>query len=241
VHVWLASIDYFITEIDQLWSLLSSAEIQRAKKYRFAADRNRYVIAHALLRLISSNYVQIAPDRLQFDNTVDKKPFLAEAHGSGIQFNLSHSGTFVLVAVAQDRQVGIDIEQIKPIQEMDLMSEQYFSAAEKACLHAAGPEDKLNQFFAYWTKKEAFIKAIGRGLSFPLSNLDISAVSDGSGFNYSDTSGDTSSWTFKDLPHVAGFKTSCVVEGNNPQVSCWQLTESNLSIFINKKDVLYEN
>jgi 4'-phosphopantetheinyl transferase len=171
VHVWRASLDQPPPVVDRLAGLLASDEAQRAARFRFARDRDRYIVGRGLLRTLLSRYVGRLPDELRFTYGAFEKPALA---GGGPHFNLSHSGPLALLAVSGGAEVGIDVEIDDADFAKERIAERFFSKAEVLELRSLPEEVQPHAFLACWTRKEAFIKARGDGLSLPLDSFDVS-------------------------------------------------------------------
>lgn len=150
---------------------LSEDELQRASRFHFEKDRSHYIIARVSLRGILSRYLQCDPRGLKFSANEYGKPFLPDHK---MEFNLSHSGDFALIAVARGRKVGVDVELIREDVELENLAARYFSPREVSEFMALSPEQRTLGFFNCWTRKEAYIKAQGRGLSLPLDGFDVS-------------------------------------------------------------------
>lgn len=158
----------------ELWQLLSRDERERAEKFRYAKDRQHYVIARATLRKLLAERLRIVPEAVEFVETEYGKPKLASVHGAAdAEFNLSHSGSLALYAFASGRAVGVDVELIREVPDADDLAERFFSPAEIASLKALPHEERSLAFLACWTRKEALIKALGLGLSCPLNAFDV--------------------------------------------------------------------
>ena len=155
---------------------LSADERARAARFRFARDRERFVAARGMLREILSLYLDAEARRLSFGYETHGKPFLAE-HGA-LCFNVSHSLDTVLIAVAHNRKVGVDIECARGSIAVEEIAERVFSASEKQALSSLEGEAKRMAFLQFWTRKEAYIKADGRGMSLLLEHIDVSAPTD---------------------------------------------------------------
>jgi 4'-phosphopantetheinyl transferase len=164
LHVW--RIDLARARVDQ--AALSDEEQARAARFLLERDRRRFVASHAALRRILTRY--LGPVAPRFADGPHGKPFL---DGAALRFNLSHSGELALVAVADGREVGVDVEAVR---ELDLagMARVSFSPRERAALFALPPDERLPAFFRCWTRKEAHLKATGFGLALPLDGFDVS-------------------------------------------------------------------
>ena len=160
-------------ERDARWSTLSATEHEQAGRFRFEADRDRFIAARGGLRAILSAYVGAPAAQLAFQTNSHGKPSLSEP-GTPIDFNLSHSGECVLIGISRDGPCGVDIESSRPGRAEHEIAERFFCPRELTWLkHTAGG------FFRLWTAKEAVIKAVGHGLSIPLSDVDVTDVLDG--------------------------------------------------------------
>ena len=150
---------------------LSEEEAKRAVRFRFEKDRIRYIVAHGCLRNILARYLQCEPGVLNFDINEYGKPSI---NGHKLEFNLSHSGDFALIAVSHKRKVGVDVERIHSDMEFESIADRFFSPNELAELMSLPLEQRAIAFFNCWTRKEAYIKAQGLGLSLPLDSFDVS-------------------------------------------------------------------
>jgi len=175
IHIWHASVDRPDADLSYLESLLSPDEKTRAERFHFSPDKNRYVAARGLLRELLGAYLEQAPATLQFSYAQYGKPSLAsENKSSGLCFNVSHSGNLVLYAIAKERNLGIDVEQMRADAAGDEIAQRYFSAREVSDLRSLPPEQKLEGFFNCWTRKEAYLKATGMGLQIALDSFVVS-------------------------------------------------------------------
>ena len=157
-----------------LWQLLSRDERERAEKFRYAEHRQHYIVARASLRRLLAERLCIDPRAVEFVETRYGKPRLAPVHGSAdVEFNLSHSGILALYAFTSGRAVGVDVELIREVPDADDLAERFFSPTETASLRALPLDQRSLAFLACWTRKEAFIKALGLGLSCPLDAFDV--------------------------------------------------------------------
>ncbi len=172
VHLWFASLERTGSEVLHFTGVLSEDEGARAARFLFERDRRRFVVARGWLRTILGGYLQTPPGAIRFAYGEFGKPVLPDA--GDLCFNLSHSDERVLCAVTRERQVGVDLERLRPMPEMDAIAAQVFSAREQAAYRSVAPDARARAFFNGWTRKEAYIKAIGDGLSCPLERFDVS-------------------------------------------------------------------
>ena len=171
VHVWRLRLGATPAGLASLRDLLDDAERQRADRFVFGVHRDRYVVAHGLLRRLVSRYTGASAAGLAFVGEARAKPRLSRR--PSLRFSLSHSGDLGLVALAWNREVGVDVEAIRPLDDLEGLAETCFSPAEKAEFKALPEASRLRAFFEGWTRKEAFLKAIGDGLSRPLSSVEV--------------------------------------------------------------------
>ncbi len=175
VHVYSLWLDAPLARIAALGTLLDKEEQARADRFRFSKDRNRFILAHGWLRLLLGQYLQMDPHLLSFTYSQYGKPALENAPREiDLRFNLSHAGNLALLAITLGRAIGADIEHIRAdFPGMDV-AEHFFSAQEFATLQTLSADQQTLAFFNCWTRKEAYIKALGEGLSHPLHTFDVS-------------------------------------------------------------------
>lgn len=172
VHIWSIPLDQE-ARCTRLANLLSADETARAARFYFPRDARRYTVGRATLRLILSRYVDLPPTDLRFDYGTHGKPALnAEMNAVGLEFNLSHSADHALCAVTHGHAVGIDLEEMRELDYLQ-MAGTVFSAYEQAVLQSLPRSQHPAAFYNGWTRKEAYIKAHGQGLSMPLADFDV--------------------------------------------------------------------
>jgi 4'-phosphopantetheinyl transferase len=174
VALWCATLNQPDNVVGQLCTLLTSEELARAERFRRLEHQRCAIVARGVLRAILGGYLAMAPRNIALSCDSYGKPGLASPDGlEPFQFNLSHSGSLVLYAFALDRLVGIDVEQISPVPDMDTLARRNFSEREYAEFQQLAPACKLEAFFQTWTRKEAYVKALGKGLSEPLDGFAV--------------------------------------------------------------------
>jgi 4'-phosphopantetheinyl transferase len=165
-------------ELESLAVLLSADERARAARFRNAAHGSRFIVAHGRLRQILAAMLGIAPAELQFAAGTHGKPSLAaEFAASGLCFNLSHSDALGLLGWAWRREIGVDVEAWRQMNDEAALVRRYFSQAEITAWEAVSPAQRSEAFFNIWTRKEAYVKAVGRGLGLALDSFDVSLES----------------------------------------------------------------
>ena len=174
VHVWRARLDLPASPMDQFEKLLSYDEFVRARRFRFPVHRNRFVSRRGILRCLLGAYLQISPADVILENTEFGKPLLARRHNTNLRFNFSVSEDLALYAITRGRDIGVDLEYIKPAISHESVAEQFFAAREVAQLRAIPKGQQPAAFFDCWVRKEAYIKARGMGLSLALDSFEVS-------------------------------------------------------------------
>jgi 4'-phosphopantetheinyl transferase len=173
-HVWRAALAADEAALDAHRRLLADDERARAQRFVFERDRRRYTVVRATLRRLLGRYLDRDPQTIDFVYGAQGKPALAPASGDPvIAFNLSHAEELAAYAFSLHGQIGVDIEYHRPLKDMRQLAATVFSSTELAALDALPHDRQPAAFYACWTRKEAFIKAIGQGLSFPLKEFDV--------------------------------------------------------------------
>ncbi|HLG61382.1 MAG TPA: 4'-phosphopantetheinyl transferase superfamily protein [Ktedonosporobacter sp.] len=225
VHVWRASLQAPLTLVQHLKALLSPEETTKANRFYFDRDRNHYIVARGLLRTLLGRYLSVAPEQLCFLYNDYGKPVLEFPRvDPPLRFNVSHSHELALLAFSYQRELGVDVEYMRTNIEYEDLARHSFSPNEQAVLLALPPEVKQQAFFNCWTRKEAYIKARGMGLSLDLALFDVSLVP-GESIALLDSREDqreVARWRFHELAPGAGYAGALAVEGQEWALRCWQ-------------------
>lgn len=220
VDVWRVFLSNPRPSLVVLHDLLADDERRRARRFRFDRDRDRYVVARGSLRLILGRYLDADPRTLVFDYESNGKPLLGGRFRGRLDFNLSHSHEVALCAVASGRRIGVDVELIRPQIDAEGIAERFFSAHEVAALRSTPEELRTRAFFDGWTRKEAFIKATGSGLTVPLDGFDVS-LSPGAPARLLAVAGDpreASGWRLASIDAGSPYAAALAVEGSELEV-----------------------
>jgi 4'-phosphopantetheinyl transferase len=225
VHVWQASLNQPPERVRELGQTLSHDEMMRAERFRFERDRRRFIVGRGVLRAILFRYLGIEPEFVQFRYGSRGKPYLAEKVSScGLRFSLAHSHELALYAFTRDREVGVDLEYVRPMPDAAQIAARFFSAREHAVFCALPKGQKLEAFYSCWTRKEAYLKATGEGLARPLDQFDVSLVpGDPAGLlRVQGDSQEIARWSLQALAPGTGYVAAIAVEGHGWCLACWQ-------------------
>ena len=222
IHVWRAELDAPADTVERLGATLSPDERTRAARFCLERVRTRFIVGRGVLRTILAGYLGRAPERLCFSYGARGKPALAPSEGTDLRFNVSHSDGCALFAVARGREVGVDVERLRPLPRAERIAERFFSLPERTALKGLPPEQRVEAFFTCWTRKEAYIKARGDGLGHPLDQFAVS-LTPGEPVRLS-AAGDgdereIARWSLDGLPPAPGFVAALAALGGG-----WRLT-----------------
>lgn len=227
VHIWRATFASTTTRIQYLLSTFSNDERQRAGRFRHEQDRRRFITGRGLLREILGRYLKVVPEQIQFQYGAQGKPYLqtsANIANTAIQFNLAHSHNLILYAFAKGMNIGIDLEYIDPTINLEQLTRHFFSEKEIQILQALAQKQKREMFFKFWTQKEAYLKAIGQGLAYPLKALDVSGISNTSPKFVNGVGGNqaTNPWYIQTFIPAPDYIMALAVDQENWSLRCWQ-------------------
>ncbi len=172
VHIWLIKYDQSNHLLSAAKHILSDEEKRRADRFHFDIDHKRFSMTRTLLKIILGNCLSKPSQDIQFIFNKHGKPMLADS-GNEIHFNVSHSGNLGMIAISNISKIGIDVEQFRNEMITENIAKRFFSKLEVEEFLKLAEDEKLQGFFNCWTRKEAFIKAVGLGLSLPLNAFDV--------------------------------------------------------------------
>jgi 4'-phosphopantetheinyl transferase len=196
IEVLVTRLDATPEAVRALALQLSEAERERAGRFRFDRDRRRFIVARARLRELLAARLGVPPESVELAYGKNGKPVLARrCAGTDWRFNVSHCDDVALYALSPGREVGIDVEAIRPLPGADGIAARCFSPRENEAYVALVPRDKPLAFFKCWTRKEAFVKALGVGLAVRLDQLDVSDSS----------LGENGAWRLESFSPLPGF------------------------------------
>jgi 4'-phosphopantetheinyl transferase len=224
VQLWRVDLEALGADESRWRQVLSPDEAARAARFHFARDRQRYTASRAWLRMILSVYLRTEAKQLNFSYSQKEKPSLSPDYApSGINFNISHSGGIALFAFARRREIGVDVEQVRDNHDLEAIARRFFSTSEQTQMFALPAEERAHAFYRCWTRKEAYIKATGDGLSLPLGQFDVS-LAPGAKNVLLATRPDGSEakrWLLQDVPGGTGYAAALCVRGCDWKLNDW--------------------
>lgn len=227
IHLWCASLDQSTERREQLGQTLSADEQAKADRFRFERDRHHFIVARGILRALLGQYLDLDPASIQFCYGAHGKPQLASLHhASPLRFNLSHSHELALYAFTLNSRIGVDLEYIRPMSDMTQIVTSFFAETEKKVFHALPLDQRPLAFFNGWTRKEACLKAIGEGLSYPLHKIEV-AIAPGQPANtlkLADNSLDSTQWWLQPIDIAPEYTAAVVVETQKSLIQSWAWT-----------------
>jgi 4'-phosphopantetheinyl transferase len=232
VQVWHVFLIQPETVRQRLEQILSTDEQARASKFYFERDKRGFIVGRGMLRMLLGAYLNIAPERLHFCYGDHGKPALVQKRDDGkiLDFNVSHTKELAVFAFSWNRELGVDVEYIRTMQDADSIAKRFFSAREYEVLQTLPASQKMQGFFNCWTRKEAYLKALGDGLARPLDEFEVSLVP-GEAASLLHVVGrpeETSRWRLEAFTPAPGYVAAIAGEGPN-----WllQLCRSPLNLF----------
>ncbi|HXF15422.1 MAG TPA: 4'-phosphopantetheinyl transferase superfamily protein [Burkholderiales bacterium] len=215
VEVVVSRLDLEADAFNVLAQWLRNDELQRASRFQFTRDRRRFIVARGCLRQLLAARLGIDPQAVELSYGPNGKPVLAGGSAAmDWRFNISHSEDVAVFAFCRGREVGVDIEAVHSVKNSDAIASQFFSPGELAAYRALAPHEKDIGFFNCWTRKEAFVKALGGRLDFPLNEFDVSLSPDEPAriIRVGNIAGDDSEWLVRSFAPMPGYVAAVVVQ-----------------------------
>jgi len=225
VHIWGVSLEQPDEYLTTFRATLSEDEHARAERFKFERHQRRFIASQGYLRYILGQYLQQSPNSLEFGRTERGKPFLNALNAKNLKFNVSHSHELAVYAIMQKQEIGIDVEYLRPIPDAEQIATRFFSPHEQNALLALPPEQRIRAFFACWTRKEAFIKAIGEGLYHPLDQFSVSIAPDNPArlIQIATNPQETRSWTLHAFTPAPDYVAALAVRNPVTCIKYWWL------------------
>jgi 4'-phosphopantetheinyl transferase len=218
IHVWYRDLNFPFSQLEMCYELLSDDERERAARYHFDQHRNEFVLTRGTLRTLLGSYLEKSPASLAFSYSAQGKPYLA-GEPSNLRFNVSHTEGLAALAFARESEIGVDVEKMRPEREAHKLAERFFSESERRFLSHISGRELHEAFFRCWTRKEAYIKAKGGGLSIPLDEFDVSIAKHEpvALLGTRPDPNEAGRWALHDLPVKVGYAGALAVSVPAPQ------------------------
>ncbi len=220
VHVWRAQLDRSPAELDRFRAHLSGDELERAASFRFDQHRNRYVAGRGILRELMARYLAKPPTEFVFGYNSHGKPSV----GNDLRFNVSHSHELALFAFAHT-EIGVDVERSRPELAGQDIAERFFAPEESNVLMTLPLSERTEAFFRCWTRKEAFVKAHGKGLSLPLSQFVVEFTREARLVSTAFDRAEAQRWSLYGLEPRPGYAGALAAEGRGHVVRLFTIPE----------------
>ena len=217
VHIHRLSL---VQSFDNFYKYLSPEERIRAARFLRAEDRRRFTVARGMLRVLVGRYEKLRPEQVQFVHNDFGKPLLF--HPTDLQFNVSHSQDLALLAFTRGCLIGVDVEFRRPLPDADDIAQHQFSAHEYRAFRQLPQFQKQEAFFNCWTRKEAFIKAIGEGLTHPLNTFDVTFLPGDEAHFLQIKGEDTNNWDLQSIEPHPDFAAAMAVKRHQGVMSCFE-------------------
>ena len=221
VDVWRAGLDIGVDSLERLSKTLSQDEMDRADRFVRDRDRRRFIVARGCLRKVLSRYLETEPEEVLFGYGTEGKPFLRTKTSIPIYFNLAHSAELALIAVTGMGEVGVDVEELREeVDRLDL-ARRYFSAREFEDLSSLPEEDQSLAFYRCWTRKEAYLKAKGGGITESLAGFSVSLLPDDPAALLENDDGDSVDWGIVEIQPSEGYIGAVAMKKRKFEVEGW--------------------
>jgi 4'-phosphopantetheinyl transferase len=246
-HIWAIDLDQWNLSCLEAVKALPETEARKARRFRFETHRNRYIKGHFILRSLIGMYLDIGFYDDEFHANRYGKPAVKKLHEDNpIHFNISNSENIYTCAFSQNSDIGIDIEKIHDLQDMDRIIAEFFSDEEIRRFHSLPEPNRMQTFFKYWARKEALLKAMGMGLSYPMNKVDV-VTGDENSSQLITKVGDSdisNHWTLLDMDICIGFTSALALQGEHhdlaKQVRYFQLADENMNTFKGKHNKIFQ-
>lgn len=220
VHVWRTCLDEDDDTLERFRRTLAPEEMDRAGRFRFERLQRHFIAGRGFLRDVLARYLPARPEELRFSYNDYGKPSLTGEQS--LQFNMSHSHEVGLVAVTRAAAVGVDVEHIRADFASDEIARRFFSRLEVETFNSLPQEEQVAAFFRCWSRKEAYIKAIGKGLSQPLDGFDVTLAPFEPPALLRAGEDDTRTWSFSDIDVGPDYASALAVESSNSEIALWR-------------------
>lgn len=227
VYIHQFEFNNFLNQLEIFRNLLTEEEKTRIDKFYFKKDQNNFTLSRGITRGILAKYLDINPKQIILSQNKFGKLYL---ENEKLKFNLSHTKDFLLIGVSFDTEIGIDIEKIREFKVYQEIVRRFFSENEIKAFFLQTEDKYQESFFTIWTRKEAFIKAVGRGLNIPLNDFDVSVTEKAELLDVRLEDQKKESWKLYNIPTKKNHKASLVTENDNFELVFYDETPESFSL-----------
>jgi len=231
IDIWFTPLLSDNVPVDRFQNCLSQDEVLRVSRLCTFSAKIRFAASRTFLRRILANYLKIQPAKVELRYDALGKPSLSETYQkSGICFNLSHSHGMALLGIAREKAVGVDIEKVRTVPYIDKIASRHFSPGEYTFFQGSPESKKMDVFFTLWTRKEALLKALGKGLTFPMHSIEVLRTPYESAhfFNGSGNMDHISEWHIEDIEICMEYRAALAVEGNYGMIRLFRYSGNDI-------------
>jgi 4'-phosphopantetheinyl transferase len=220
IHLWQVSTHITAADFEEYESVLSEVELSKVLFFKSKQAKESYIASQGALRFLLSQYLGIAPNLVKLGRQKKGKPFSLD--DQGLHFNLSNSGKLVVIAFSRDSELGIDIEKLRPLPDLDEMIETNFTSREIKFINTK-PEERLRRFFRFWTVKESYLKAIGEGMRLAPENIEFLLEKESIKLLSVKGIFEQEAWNFKEFPILTDYVCTITYGKDNSIIKKMQL------------------
>jgi len=226
IHIWRVNVSDFLARVEGFFPLLNAKEKTKAERFHFKKDRDKYIVSQVCLRLLLGAYLNLPANEVEFYEGAHGKPYLKQPND--FQFNLSNSHGCVIYAFTLSHEIGVDMEYSLKVIESHKLAARFFTESESDQLAKLKGDALQQAFFNVWTRKEAFIKAIGEGLSFPLKDFEVSVKDPARIVAIKDDELEAKAWFMQGFEPKKDYVAAVAVKNNIDSVSYYDFSMSLL-------------
>ena len=244
IYIFWAALDQPSSRIEQLAAFLSSDELTRAERFRFETDQRRFIAGRGMLREILGRLLEVEPSELIFSYGTNGKPALVSPlKGRELHFNLAHSAALVVYVVNKVQQCGVDVERVRPIEEVENLAALLFSERENKQWCSLPEHRKMESFLNVWTCKEACLKASGEGIGHRLDQIEVLFTPDQVVRSLSSArdSSNTVEWSIRLLDSVSGFVGALAIQNDHMHICNWKWQTTSYAAQENQDEAMASN
>jgi 4'-phosphopantetheinyl transferase len=230
IHVWRIELEACDARRREFECWLSPEERSRASRFVFDRDRARFIACRGSLRALLARYLSAGPNKIAFRYANHGKPSLQPSPDPPLFFNISHSGELALIALRRSGELGVDVEQLRPIEEAEAIARRYFTPREHAALAGLPAEEQIAAFFRCWTRKEAMLKATGEGIGVSLNAVEVSLAQHDVARVFGirgRREDEVAAWKLYHVEPGTGYVGAVAAHGDEERVVGWRWTHSD--------------